>query len=108
MKRVISAILLTVFFLTLAGCKPAPPSEPDNLTGRWKDSYGLTEYRFNSDGTMKIEALNLGSFQGTYSVEGSQITIQYKVVIKTVKETYDFRVDGNTLYLDDREFTRKE
>ncbi|WP_411677934.1 DUF5640 domain-containing protein [Caproicibacter sp.] len=102
------AILLAVLLIALAGCKPAPPSEPDNLTGRWKDSYGLTEYRFNSDGTMKIEALTLGSFQGTYSIEGSQITIEYKVVIKTVKETYDFRVDGNTLYLDDQEFTRKE
>lgn len=107
MKRILLG-LLTVLLLLCAGCKAAPKPEPDKITGVWKDSYGLTEYRFNPNGTMKIEALNLGSFQGTYSIQGSQITIQYKIVVKKVKETYEFRIDGDTLYLDDQEFTRKE
>jgi hypothetical protein len=68
-------VFLAAIFLLCAGCNTAPPSEPGSIVGVWKDTYGLTEYRFNSDGTMKIEALNLGSFKGTYSIEGSKITI---------------------------------
>lgn len=108
MKRTISVFLLALAFLALVGCKAAPPSEPDSVVGLWKDSYGLTEYRFNADGTMKIEALNLGSFKGTYQIQDSKITIQYRIVLKNVKDTYTYRIDGDTLYLDNQEFTRKK
>lgn len=107
MKRILTA-LLAALLLLCAGCKAAPKPGPDQIAGIWKDSYGLTEYRFNQDGTMKIEALNFGSFKGTYSIQGSQITIQYKIVVKDVKDTYDFRIDGDTLYLGDEEFRRKK
>ena len=108
MKRIISALLAAVLLLLFAGCKSAPQPEPNQIDGVWKDSCGLTEYKFSSDGTMKMEALNLGSFKGTYRVQGSQITLRYKVVVKNVKETYKFRVDGDTLYLNNRKFRRKK
>lgn len=107
MKQTVLA-LLAALLLLCAGCKAAPNSNSDSINGVWKDSYGLTEYRFSSNGTMKIEALNLGSFKGTYLIQGSQIIIQYKVLVKSVKETYDFRIDGDTLYLNDQEFKRKK
>lgn len=108
MKRMLSAVFLAAMLLLLAACRAAPASAPDSVVGTWEDSYGLTEYRFDSDGTMHIEALNFGSFKGTYRVDGSQITLEYRVVVKKVTETYEFRVDGDTLYLNDREFHRKD
>ncbi|QAT48460.1 hypothetical protein EQM14_00945 [Caproiciproducens sp. NJN-50] len=107
MKKILP-VLLAAFLLLCTGCKTASKPEPDRIAGVWKDSYGLTEYRFNQNGTMKIEALNFGSFKGTYSIQGSQITMQYKIVVKNVKETYDYRIDGDTLYLDDQAFKRKK
>ena len=107
MKRNFLALFTVVILLFLAGCKTAQAPPPDSLVGEWKDSYGLTEYTFNTDGSMKIEALN-GPFKGTYQIEGNQITISYKIVVKQVKNTYTYRIDGNTLYLDDNPFTRKK
>lgn len=108
MKRMLSAALLAAVLLLFTACKSVPAPAPDSVVGKWKDSYGLTEYRFDSDGTMHLEALNLGSFKGTYQIDGSQITLEYRVVVKQVTETYEFRVDGDTLYLNDREFHRKD
>jgi hypothetical protein len=108
MKRRLLALFLALILLLASGCRAAPARTPDSLIGTWKDSYGLTQYRFDEDGSMRIEALNLGNFKGTYSVNGDKITIEYKVVVKQVKNTYTFRIDGNTLYLDNNPFTRKK
>ena len=108
MKRFVTALLLTAALLLFAGCKAAPPPRRDSIVGTWKDSYGLTEYKFNDDGTMKIEALNFGSFKGTYRIDGPDLTVEYRVVVKDVKDTFQYRVDGDKLYLDDSEFKRKK
>lgn len=107
-KRFFTALLLSAALLFCAGCKPAPAPAPDSIVGTWKDSYGLTEYKFNGDGTMKIEALNLGSFKGTYRTDGPALTVEYRVVVKDVRETFQYRVDGDKLYLDNSEFKRKK
>lgn len=106
MKRLLPALLLAFALLLFSGCRARTAPEPDSIVGTWKDSYGLTEYKFNDDGTMKIEALNLGSFKGTYRVDGAKLTVEYRVVVKDVKDTFDFRLDGDTLYLNDKEFRR--
>ncbi|MFU0831921.1 MAG: DUF5640 domain-containing protein [Oscillospiraceae bacterium] len=107
MKKWILAIL-TVILLLLSGCKTAPPSKSDSIAGVWKDTCGLTEYRFHADGTMKMKVLNLGSFRGTYNIQGSEITIEYKIMVKNVKDVYSFQLDGDTLYLNKQKFLRKE
>ena len=102
-------LLCAVFLLVFAGCKTVPANvSSDSVIGTWKDSYGLTEYKFEPDGKMKIEALNLGSFKGSYSIANDKITIEYSVVVKKVTDTYSLKLDGNTMYLDDKEFTRKK
>ena len=103
-----SIFLAVLFLLSFAGCKAIPVSAgSDSIIGTWKDSYGLTQYQFDQDGKMKIEALNLGSFKGTYQIENDKITIQYRVVVKDVTDTYTLKLDGTTMYLDDKAFTRK-
>ncbi|NLJ30960.1 MAG: hypothetical protein GX424_05065 [Clostridiales bacterium] len=107
--RVWGVLFTAVLLLSLAGCAAVPADAGKNdITGTWKDSCGLTEYRFEPDGKMKIEALNLGSFQGTYKTDGDTITIQYRVLTENVKDTYRFRLDGNSMYLDENRYTRKK
>lgn len=109
MLKKVSALLLTLLLLlSVFGCRPAKPAGADALVGTWKDSYGLTEYQFQSGGVMKLSALKLGTFKGTYQTDGDKITIRYRVLVKDIVNTYRFRVDGNTLYLDQNAFTRKK
>jgi len=108
MKRTAWIILLMAALLfSFAGCAAKPKTNGGSIVGTWKDTYGLTKYEFESSGKMKIQALNLGSFKGTYKIDGGQITIEYHVLLQDVKNTYDFTLDGNTLYLDDNRFIRK-
>ncbi|MCI1956441.1 MAG: DUF5640 domain-containing protein [Oscillospiraceae bacterium] len=109
MKKMLFALLLAAaVLLPLAACKPRQPSPADSLIGTWEDNYGLTEYKFETNGRMKIRALNLGSFRGTYRVDGDRINIRYRVLVKAVNETYVLKISGNTMYLDKNQFTRKK
>jgi hypothetical protein len=103
-------LLCAVVLFCFAGCKTVPANQANNDTvvGTWKDSYGLTEYKFKQDGKMQIEALNIGSFNGSYEINNDKITIEYSVVVNKVKDTYSLKLNGNTMYLDDKEFTRKK
>jgi hypothetical protein len=108
MKKRFWAGLLVAVLLLFSGCKAKPAGNADSIVGTWKDSYGLTEYKFEDGGKMKIEALNLGSFSGTYQIDGDQISIQYRVALSKVQDSYTMKLDGNTLYLNDQVFTRKK
>lgn len=108
-KRLVFLLpVLLAMFLLLSGCKTVTANASGTIAGKWKDSYGLTEYRFDTGGKVEIKALNLGSFNGTYKIDGDKITIEYRVVLKDVKDTYTFKLDGDTMYLDNNEFTRVE
>lgn len=107
-KKHLVVLLCAVFILLLTACKTVPTAAAGSgVIGTWKDSYGLTEYKFEPDGQMKIEALNIGSFKGNYQLHDDKITIEYSVIVQKVKDTYSFKLDGNTMYLNDKEFTRK-
>lgn len=113
MRKKILALLLLLFVLLPAyGCRSAKPAGADALIGTWKDGYGLTEYQFQSGGKMKISALRVGplkgTFDGTYTTDGNKITIRYRVLVKDVSDTYTFRIDGDSLYLDKNVFKRKK
>ncbi len=73
-----------------SGCG-AKPAVSGSLVGTWKDDYGLTEYQFEDSGTMKIQALSLGSFRGTYKLNGDKITLHYRVLAKDVNDTYQVK-----------------
>lgn len=107
-KRFLVLLLGLLLLLFSFGCAKKKSAPADSLVGTWKDSYGLTEYKFENGGKMKIEALSLGSCSGTYSVSGGKITIRYRVLVKDVKDTYALRLNGNTMYLDENKFTRKK
>jgi len=109
MKIKYLVVLFTaLLLLSFAGCQTVPASaEKDSLIGTWKDSYGLIQYKFEQGGKMKINALE-GAFKGTYKVDNDKITIEYHIVLKDVKDTYTIKLGDNTMYLDDKKFTRKK
>lgn len=108
MNRKVLALLVSVLFLAFTGCKPAAKNVPDSIEGTWKDSYGFTKYKFGPNGRAKVKVLNLGSFDGSYKVSDNKLTIEYRVIIKDVDDTYKYKIDGDTLYLDDKKFTREK
>lgn len=108
--RNLLVLLAVLLMLSFSGCEAVQTTAVpgDTILGSWKDNCGLTAYQFEQDGKMKLEALNLGSFQGTYQIDGDKITIEYKILVKNVKDTYKFHLDGNTMYLNDTCFSRKK
>ncbi|HHV30986.1 DUF5640 domain-containing protein [Caproiciproducens sp. LBM24188] len=108
-QRILTVLLTVIMIFSFTGCTTVKAStNPDTIVGEWSDAYGLTKYQFQPDGKMKIQALNLGSFKGTYQIEDDRITIQYRILMKDIKNTYQLKLDGNTLYLDKNQFTRKK
>jgi len=108
MNRKVLVLLISALFLIFTGCSSAKANAPDSIEGMWQDSYGFTEYKFEPNGKAKVKVLNLGSFSGSYKVSDDKITIKYRVMIKDVNDTYKYKIDGDTLYLDDKKFTRKK
>lgn len=108
MKRKLPAIFLSVLFLLASSGCGAKSAVSDGLVGTWKDDYGFTEYQFENSGQMKVHALSLGSFRGTYKLSGDRITLHYRVLTKDVNDTYRVKVNGDSMYLDKNKFTRKK
>ena len=108
LKKRVWAVLLILALLMLSGCRAKSSADENSIVGTWKDSYGLTEYKFEDGGKMKLEALSLGSFSGTYQIDGDKISIQYRVALSNVQDSYTMKLEGNKLYLNDELFTRKE
>jgi hypothetical protein len=107
-KKIWAFLLVLLLLFPIFGCKKTSVQPSEGLLGTWKDASGLTEYQFESGGKLKLKALNVGSFRGTYRMNGDHITIHYRVLGKDVDDTYTFRLEGNTLYLDNNEFTRRK
>lgn len=100
----LAAVLM---LLAMAGCAQTTVAESSSpLSGSWEDAYGLTGYVFADDGTCKIKALNLGTFTGTYQVQGDKITIRYQILAKAVQDSYAYRIEHSTLYLGDTAYHR--
>ena len=100
-------IMSAVLLITLNACSSVDvATKSDSITGTWKNTNGLIEYKFENGGKMQLEALDMGSFKGTYSIKDGKITIEYNVLVKEVKDTYNLKLEGNKMYLDNEVFTR--
>ena len=100
-------IMSAVLLITLNACSSVDVATKNgSIMGTWKSTNGLIEYKFENDGKMQLEALDIGSFKGTYSIKDGKITIEYNILVKKVKDTYNLKLEGNKMYLDNEVFTR--
>ncbi len=83
------------------------------LIGSWRDSTGMSGYEFKQNGIANITYVNFvvpvinmpidGTVAGSYTVKDNQVTISSSIYSRTIKNTYTFAVEGNTLTLTDVE-----
>ena len=108
--KAVAFIMVIVVILSFSACRTATPTiaQQGTIIGTWQDAYGLTKYKFSDHGKMKIQALNIGSFDGKYDMQDNHITIEYNVLLKKEKNTYTYQLKDNKLYLDGKIFKRKK
>ena len=103
MKKTVS-VLLAVVLLAAIALSTVSCGGAKKLVGTWKDENGGLLV-FSDDGKVSIKSekglfSNL-SVDGTYTVDGKEVTITYKVLIVDTNFTYTFKVKGKTLTLTD-------
>lgn len=81
------------------------------IIGAWTDNANFSGYEFFEDNTMKVTYFNMssigledvidGTYSGTYSLDGSDLTVSYTIYSKAVTKSYKVEVGENTLTLTD-------
>lgn len=92
-KMMMLIIILTIFSISLfCGC-----TEENKFAGKWKSQIGVT-YEFKSDGDLIVEMI-----AGTWKLEDEKLILQTpeNSLMITIKYTYSFSDDDNTLTLVD-------
>lgn len=84
-------------------------SDASSLIGQWTDSADLTGYNFKEGGMVDVTLVNFivpvinmpinGTFNGTYTINGDEITISWTVGDNTNFNSYTYSVDNNILSL---------
>lgn len=79
------------------------------LVGKWSDGADMSGYNFKSDGTVDVTYVNFtvpvvntkidGTYPGTYSVSGGKLTVSLSIYGRTISDTFEFSVAGDTLTL---------
>lgn len=85
----------------------------DELLGIWRDGANMSGFEFKPDGICEITYVNFtipvvnipinGTFTGSYSVKGNQITISASIYGSSTRDVYEFSVSGNVLTLENVE-----
>ncbi len=111
MKLLQKLALYAMAFVLLiaAGCaRPPQADSKDPLAGRWQDVYGLTEYEFYGKQQLKMKAMGMVTFDGSYSVDGDQMTVTLSILGRPDSHCYTFLLQGNRFFLNQTEFVRKQ
>ncbi len=84
-------------------------SSASDLIGKWTDGANMSGFNFKQSGSVDVTYVNFtvpvinmpinGTYSGTYSVSGGRVTVNFSIYGKTVINSYDFSVAGDTLTL---------
>lgn len=103
----VSLIVMVLF--TLSGCgKTRQPTQENPLLGKWRDTYGLTEYEFLDGENLKLIVRGVAPFGGTYEIIDGHFIVSYDILGQQDRKTYEYRYEGNRFFLDQNEFVREK
>lgn len=81
------------------------------IIGKWMDSANMSGYEFLKDGTVAVTYVNLtipfinlpinGTANGTYTINGNEVTMKYSIYTKTIIKHFFASINGNELSLRD-------
>ena len=84
-------------------------STASDLIGKWTDGANMSGFDFKQGGSVDVTYVNFtvpvinmpinGTYSGTYSVSGGKVTVNFSIYGKTVIDSYEFSVAGDTLTL---------
>ncbi|MBO5184803.1 MAG: hypothetical protein J6D79_03595 [Clostridia bacterium] len=80
-----------------------------DLIGKWTDGANMSGFNFKQGGSVDVTYVNFtipvinmpinGTYSGTYSVSGGRVTVNFSIYGKTIINSYEFAVAGDTLTL---------
>mgnify|MGYP002515889005 FL=1 len=84
-------------------------SSQSDLIGKWTDGANMSGFTFKNGGSVDVTYVNFtipvinmpinGTYAGTYSVSGGRVTVNFSIYGKTIINSYEFAVAGDTLTL---------
>lgn len=84
-------------------------SSASDLIGKWTDGANMSGFDFKQGGSVDVTYVNFtvpvinmpinGTYGGTYSVSGGRVTVNFSIYGKTIINSYEFSVAGDTLTL---------
>ncbi len=95
--------------LVRGGTGYSTSSSASDLIGKWTDGANMSGFNFKQGGSVDVTYVNFtvpvinmpinGTYSGTYSVSGGRVTVNFSIYGKTVINSYEFAVAGDTLTL---------
>lgn len=80
-----------------------------DLIGKWTDGANMSGFDFKEGGSVDVTYVNFtipvinmpinGTYKGTYSVSNGRLTVNFSIYGKSVINSYEFSVSGDTLTL---------
>ena len=81
------------------------------IIGKWMDSANMSGFEFFKDGTVSVTYVNLtipfinlpinGTANGTYTINGNEVTMKYSIYTKTIVKHFFASINGNELSMRD-------
>lgn len=95
--------------LVRSGSGYSTSNSSSDLIGKWTDGANMSGFDFKEGGSVDVTYVNFtipvinmpinGTYKGTYSVSNGRLTVNFSIYGKSIINSYEFSVAGDTLTL---------